>query len=209
MGKIMKNGVVYSGNNTVEVTQQEYDTLTQAQKENGSIYFVTDGIPTGGNPYLDMCYPVGSYYETSDSTFDPNTAWGGTWADETRQLLFSSGSKTVNAATGYELCTITLKANTTYLLLGHVTTDSGANLTTLANISLKSGTYSSYWSNLGRTTTSSGQGTHATGFIKTTSDVVISLNSYGYYTTSHTETGKIIAIPVDRPAGVYRWHRTA
>lgn len=28
---------------------------------------------------LNMFYPVGSYYETSDSTFDPNVKWGGTW----------------------------------------------------------------------------------------------------------------------------------
>ena len=26
---------------------------------------------------LDFFYPVGSYYETSDSTFDPNSSWGG------------------------------------------------------------------------------------------------------------------------------------
>lgn len=28
---------------------------------------------------LDKYYPVGSYYSTSNSTFDPNTVWGGTW----------------------------------------------------------------------------------------------------------------------------------
>ena len=28
-------------------------------------------------------YPVGSYYETSDDSFDPNIAWGGTWERET------------------------------------------------------------------------------------------------------------------------------
>lgn len=33
---------------------------------------------SGGMSVLD-CYPIGSYYETSDTTFDPNTAWGGTW----------------------------------------------------------------------------------------------------------------------------------
>lgn len=27
---------------------------------------------------LDMFYPVGSYYETSDGSFNPNTSWGGT-----------------------------------------------------------------------------------------------------------------------------------
>lgn len=37
-------------------------------------------------------YPVGSYYETSDTTFDPNTAWGGTWYLETEgQVHVSSG----------------------------------------------------------------------------------------------------------------------
>lgn len=32
---------------------------------------------------LDTFYPVGSYYETSDTNFDPNTAWGGTWLEDT------------------------------------------------------------------------------------------------------------------------------
>lgn len=28
---------------------------------------------------LDLFYPVGSYYETSDTDFRPNKTWGGTW----------------------------------------------------------------------------------------------------------------------------------
>lgn len=31
---------------------------------------------------LNMFYPVGSYYETSDTTFDPNVSWGGTWVED-------------------------------------------------------------------------------------------------------------------------------
>ena len=31
---------------------------------------------------IDMFYPVGSYYETSDTAFNPNTAWGGTWVED-------------------------------------------------------------------------------------------------------------------------------
>ena len=31
---------------------------------------------------LDVMYPVGSYYETSNASFNPNTAWGGTWIRE-------------------------------------------------------------------------------------------------------------------------------
>lgn len=44
---------------------------------------------------LSTFYPVGSYYETSDTTFDPNTAWGGTWVLET------AGQVHVSAGTGY------------------------------------------------------------------------------------------------------------
>lgn len=32
---------------------------------------------------LNLFYPVGSYYETSDANFDPNVSWGGTWVQDT------------------------------------------------------------------------------------------------------------------------------
>lgn len=42
---------------------------------------------------VDFRYPVGSYYETSDTTFNPNTAWGGTWVLETEgQVHVSAGA---------------------------------------------------------------------------------------------------------------------
>lgn len=31
---------------------------------------------------IDFYYPVGSYYETSNASFDPNVTWGGTWSLE-------------------------------------------------------------------------------------------------------------------------------
>lgn len=37
----------------------------------------------GQNSLLDIFYPVGSYYETSNTSFDPNTAWGGVWVEDT------------------------------------------------------------------------------------------------------------------------------
>lgn len=37
----------------------------------------------GGTSLLDIFYPVGTYYETSDTTFDPNVSWGGTWVEDT------------------------------------------------------------------------------------------------------------------------------
>ena len=38
---------------------------------------------------VDLIYPIGSYYETSNSNFDPNTHFGGTW------VLDSAGRVTV------------------------------------------------------------------------------------------------------------------
>lgn len=37
-----------------------------------------------GNSLLDIFYPVGSYYETSDDNFNPNTSWGGTWKQDSK-----------------------------------------------------------------------------------------------------------------------------
>ena len=45
---------------------------------------------------LDVMHPVGSYYETSNTSFDPNTAWGGTWAredDGTALVSYKSSGK--------------------------------------------------------------------------------------------------------------------
>lgn len=37
-----------------------------------------------GQNLLDLFYPVGSYYETSNSNFNPNKSWGGTWVQDTK-----------------------------------------------------------------------------------------------------------------------------
>ena len=34
-------------------------------------------------PSIDILYPIGSYFETSDMSFDPSEFWGGTWELET------------------------------------------------------------------------------------------------------------------------------
>ena len=49
------------------------------------------------NSMLPIFYPVGSYYETSDTTFDPNVEWGGVWELET------SGQVHVSSGTGYSV----------------------------------------------------------------------------------------------------------
>lgn len=46
---------------------------------------------------IDFFYPVGSYYETSNASFDPNVTWGGTW------VLENEGQVHVSAGSNYEI----------------------------------------------------------------------------------------------------------
>lgn len=85
--------------------------------------------------HLDMFYPVGSYYETSDSTFDPNVSFGGTWVLETEgQVHISAGENYEIGNTGGE-ATHTLNINEmpshthTMLYSGGSTTTWGYNYT--------------------------------------------------------------------------------
>ena len=40
---------------------------------------------------INFFYPVGAYYETSDSSFDPNVEWQGTsWIQETEMQIVQS-----------------------------------------------------------------------------------------------------------------------
>ena len=40
---------------------------------------ITNIVANNKNALINLFYPVGSYYETSSTTFDPNTSWYGTW----------------------------------------------------------------------------------------------------------------------------------
>lgn len=83
-------------------------TMTPTDPGEGSPLAADNYIAVYGTmgSLLDMFYPVGSYYETSDTTFNPNTAWGGTWIEDTAgqvTVAYSSGDTdfgTVNAIGG-------------------------------------------------------------------------------------------------------------
>ena len=50
---------------------------------------------------FDIFYPVGSYYETDNNNFNPNTAWGGTWELESQgRVHIGSGPDYLVKATG-------------------------------------------------------------------------------------------------------------
>ena len=44
---------------------------------------------------IDLIYPIGCYFETSNPTFDPNLEFGGTWVEETPGMVH------ISAGTGY------------------------------------------------------------------------------------------------------------
>lgn len=55
-------------------------------KQDGNLEQLS-GIAVGGKQLLvDIFYPVGTYYETSIESFDPNKEWGGTWVQDTKGL---------------------------------------------------------------------------------------------------------------------------
>ena len=46
---------------------------------------------------VDLIYPVGIYVEISDTEFDPNAAWGGTWVLENDGTVLVSKSSTTGS----------------------------------------------------------------------------------------------------------------
>ena len=75
---------------------------------NGNPINILDSIISAREIAL-LVYPVGSYYETSDSSFDPNVTWGGVWelVNDGRFLLATSSSYAINSTGGEETHTLT------------------------------------------------------------------------------------------------------
>ena len=59
------------------------------------------GVSGSGTTVLDM-YPVGSIYQTTSSTFNPQTAWGGTWERIKDRFLLAAGTAYAGGSTGGE-----------------------------------------------------------------------------------------------------------
>lgn len=86
-------GAVYTSNNTALDTElAKYVTAEDIATTVASFGTVTGGMIADNtisankviiSSFIDIFYPVGSYYETSDTSFDPNISWGGTWSEDT------------------------------------------------------------------------------------------------------------------------------
>lgn len=162
---------------------------------------------------LDFFYPVGSYYETSDTDFDPNVKWGGTWE------LELAGMVHVSAGTGYTVS----GANTN-------TKDGGNATETLALTQIPSHNHNSRtvsgWFNIRGNSTSAVMILSVSGGVVTRKDVTWS-GSHSHVdmpsgTNPNYETVTINATHTHDAQGggqahnnmqpyiiVNRWHRTA
>ena len=82
----------------VEAGMSQSTTYSYLERGGLDVICLSD-LKQYGTTVLDY-YPVGSYYETSDASFDPNTAWGGTWSKETvfgdGKLLFNNDSAEIS-----------------------------------------------------------------------------------------------------------------
>lgn len=164
---------------------------------------------------LNMFYPIGSYYETSDSNFDPNIVWGGTWSIQNEKSIIYNyaESVTLTANGNTVICTINLEANTRYLILGSAGTGSSSSMTSNCDLSVSSGTTINWYKFVTNSTTSSAGATlTACAYIRTNSQCTVALNKYNYTTSAITTgNGRVVAIPLNNliDEDKIRWHRIA
>lgn len=126
---------------------------------------------------------------------DDWTPWETCGYVPTRQYIYKSGSATVNAARWYNLCSATLPAQSgTWLILTNVRT-TNANVIDIINDIQVSGA-TNYITASARLRAPNGQGVANWAYVRVKSNAAatVTLRSYGYYTTSHTESGYLVAI---------------
>jgi len=103
----MSDYVTTSSLNTLAGRVTTIETKTTGLSYSGGTT-VFNAVPKIGNESLiDFFYPIGTLYQSSDNTFNPNTKWGGTWVKiEGRFILGSNSTKSVGNTGGNEKVTI-------------------------------------------------------------------------------------------------------
>jgi hypothetical protein len=161
---------------------------------------------------FDALYPVGSYYETSDSTFNPNEQWSGTWEKEMEQTAMGSSASHVANTTGSNYYTgtmLTLFPKTKYLLLGRGSDNLGGTTTNVSQFYVSSGTAKLFREQTSQPTSNSGNTHVFTAYIETGDSAVgVGVASYDY-SSGYTKAWAITAVPLNQREGSNRWHRIA
>lgn len=108
------------------LTQAQYDTaLTNNQINANELYFTPHDTKS---EILNLFYPVGTIYQTVDSTFSPQTSWGGTWV--LLQGAFLVGATNINDSTVYNHTSTTVAASANYTIPITLTTGDIFTITT-------------------------------------------------------------------------------
>lgn len=68
----------------VEIGGQIYDV--EPEQYSGQTPLSAENLNAMQEAIFNWIYPVGTYYETSDTNFNPNTDWLGTWVEDTEGL---------------------------------------------------------------------------------------------------------------------------
>lgn len=106
--EIPSSSWVGSGNYTFTESGTTY-TIKKAESTTGNYQLIQDTATTlhfqkpmsKVDEMLDILYPVGSYYDTSDDSFDPNVSFYGTWEKLTDgRVLIASGNGHSSGDTG-------------------------------------------------------------------------------------------------------------
>lgn len=91
--------------NTIELNAQE--NKIEKIKIDGVEQEIKDKIVNlSTSALINIFYPVGSYYETSDTSFDPNKSWSGTWVLEEDGTVLVSKSSTSGSKFNSDIGTI-------------------------------------------------------------------------------------------------------
>lgn len=173
------------------------------------------GDSSGGNPrsIFDIIYPIGSFYETSDSAFDPNTVWDGVWAKITKQdvIYKYESDKNINETTYTTITTITLPAGKDFLVIGNggCGTQTGV-IDIVRRFTITSGTATISYNGLSAGKNVGGGYASLVSYIKTQTDCTLALQVYLYQGSATGGNGWIAAYPLnDYDDGKITWHRTA
>ena len=114
-----------------------------------------------------------------------------------RGAVIASGRKTVASVYGTftTVATITLPADSTYLLLGQLESSISNDATLVAGLIHVSGTASFFqYNGVCRGTMSNGGGISVHGVIKCTTETVVGIRGYGSVNTTHNIFGDIVGI---------------
>ena len=163
-------------------------------KQNETIEQLSGIVAGEGQQLLvDLFYPVGTYYETSIESFDPNISWGGTWIQDTKGLTTSGA---------YESTDIEEGNSKLFLSIGQTTGEVNHTLT-VSELAKHKHPHKLIATSLNDVSGNVNEAGYQTNIMNNYNMVIYS-EGYGF------ETGRSEAHNNTQPTiGVIRWHRIA